>query len=214
MVAGPIIHAPVGNRHPDVSREAADKITHISATQRDRVTFILSQVGRRGMPADDISLRYNRFFRPRKRIANEMASRLQELRGESKDSRQVMNPPWVEYVYDEEPLNDRESLDRNHRLKRLNCNGNYALCQRLTDTSAAWLAARMTEEKLVAEFGYDAVQVFVEEIRRDAGRRPRRRLVRIGGRHGNQSTPRQPQGRAGRDGGNQQGVRPGDRRLG
>jgi hypothetical protein len=169
---GPHIEAPVGRHHPGTAYEAAEKAGRSSATQRARVCFILSVVGRRGMPADDISLLYNGFFRPRKEIANEMASRLQELRHESKSTRDLPTAPEVEYITDLDPHHN-EDLDEADRLKRRNCHGNWALCQRLTDVGAGWETARIIEEMLVEQFDEGTVEDFIEDIERLSNRRLR-----------------------------------------
>jgi hypothetical protein len=170
------IRPPVGNQHPDVSQEAADKVIYITDTQRQRVCYILSVVGRRGMPANDITYFYNDFFQPQKPIANEMASRLQELRGESKDSRYVIDPPWVEYITDRAPLNDREGMDKQGRLKRVNIHGNFALCQRIT--REAQYTALATRDGLIVGYGAEKVEQFEESIRRFLGIHGHIRLAR------------------------------------
>lgn len=184
------IQAPVGNRHPDTSWEAADIATRGNDRQRRTIHWMFAQTRRHGLiDADNARHLYNDFFQPDREIIGDMASRLQELRGESKTARSVYDPPWIEYIH-RQPLDSSEKLfkirgrstwpDERRRtgIVRINCNGHWALVQRTTNVPKARQSLQEEEDRLIEEYGEEEIEKFRDAIRHDAGYVPR--LVRPG----------------------------------
>jgi len=195
-----VVPAPVGNRHPGVSHLAADIVTPYTGTHIERLCYILWIAGRRGLPADNAKELYNDFFQPRRKIANDVASRYQTARGESRGAREVYDPPWVEYIDDREPRGLERLSEDDGYLERINVYGNFALCQRVTFAPAVQQVVMGVRDGLIGSYGLEAVLEFEEKIRRSAGVQLRR-LVRVGGINGRQErTIRRQASRAVREG--------------
>lgn len=164
--------AQVGNFHPDVSYDAAAQVP--AGDQVMEECWILAIAGYWGMCARDVEQIHYEIFEPRCRVPS--GSRLQTARGEDGNTRPLFDPPWVEYISEEDGDWELQEGERwgtrpnrvdgseERYLKRRNCEGNLALVQRVTWVPKLVIAITQVEYYLIGRYGEDVVRKWEDDI--------------------------------------------------
>jgi hypothetical protein len=168
---GPRI-AQVGNFHPDVSHQGAEKVP--AEHQVKQICWILSPCGYWGGCAAEIEEIHYEIFEPHCPVPS--GSRFQTARGEDGNTTPLYTPPWIEYISENSEWELMEGEEWGSRparvggdsderyLKRRNYSGNLALVQRVTDAPKLVAAVAEVEDYLVNRYSEEIVTKWKEDI--------------------------------------------------